>query len=241
MGSIDGGAPADDQGGAGAAAADRLCLDALAGSATALAMTVARRDFTPGVVVIDAALPPGTLGLAWGTGHALAAAHGEVMGRAGVLLNVADCLLLDGPAGVEVTALHELAHTLMAREDIPEALASTAGTLRIAETTGTLSAAAAHHPGWAAAFAVFVTRATRFRPQRAAALVEVLDRQLRKHGYPGADAVLEALGPVDDDAPLRPILGWGGCRTDQLFLGLPPDHERAAAIAAIGEYRDRVA
>ena len=51
--------------------------------------------------------------------------------------------------------------------------------------------------------------------------------------YVERDAVLEALGPVDDDEPLRPILtDFGSERVRELFSALPLEDARAAVIAA---------
>lgn len=233
-------AAADDQADGAGRHDDRALRDALAGSAGALARTVAWRDFPDGLVVIAAELSNGLLGVSWGTGYALAASHGEVMGRPGVLVNVADCLLLGGPAVVDVTALHEVAHMLFQQSDVDEDQAATATQLDIAATTSALAAARSHHPGWAAALAIYSRRAARIRPQFAAAIGEVVDDHLRKYGYPGADAVLEVLGHVDDDTPLRPVIGWDGERTVGLWRSLPDDESRAQAIAAGGEYRQRI-
>lgn len=213
-------------------------LDGQLGSVAAIIRTVAWRDFPGGVVVIGRQLAPGHLGLSWGTGHALAAAHGEVMGRPGFLIDPGQTVLNYGVGpGVEVTGLHELAHMLDVEHDISDDQAATASTLDLTETVRALAAARAHHPGWAAAFAVYVRRAIRFRPGLAGQMQAVLDYQLVKHGYTGADAILEALGTVDDEEPLRPILDWQSPRLRDLFATLPTDEERAGRIAAAGHYQ----
>jgi hypothetical protein len=216
--------------------ADRI--EAAVGNATAILNTVARLDFPEGVVVIPATLSPGHLGMAYGSGHALAAAHGEVMGRAGILLDPWQTIMVHGGPGVEVTALHELAHALhQPAEDITDDQAATAAALDITATENALGAARAHHPAWAAAFALYVRRAIRFRSRIAEPMAGILECQLGKYGFPGADAVLEALGPVDDAEPLRPVLDFKGPRVYALFDALPREQERAEVIAAAGHYR----
>jgi hypothetical protein len=213
-------------------------IDHQLGSVAAIVRTVARHDFPGGVAVIGRQLAPGHLGLSWGTGHALAAAHGEVMGRPGFLLDAGQTVLNYGVGpGVEVTGLHELAHMLDVEHDISDDQAATAPTLDLTETVQALAAARAHHPGWAAGFAVYVRRAIRFRPGMAGQMEAVLDYQLVKHGYSGSGAILEALGTVDDDEPLRPIRDWQSPRLRELFAALPTDAERAERIAAAGHYR----
>jgi hypothetical protein len=213
-------------------------IDAAIGGATAILGTVGWRDFPEGVVVIARPLASGHLGLTWGTGHALAAANGEVMGRRGFFLDPVQTALAYGFAGVEVTALHELAHQLHATADIDNDQADAAPTIDLTETVRSLEAARTHHPGWAAAFAVYVRRAMQFRSGDAALMGAILDYQLRKYGYAGADAVLEGLGPVADDEPLRPILDFQSARMAKLFAALPFDHQRAAVIAAAGHYQE---
>jgi hypothetical protein len=222
---------------AGWADADASAFDLAIEGATALLQAVGARDFPDGVVVIGRQLAPGILGMSWGTGHRLAVANGDTSGRRAVLLDPLQTFRHYACVGIEVVALHELAHALFAGDDITDDQAAAAPTIDPAETVNALGAAEAHHPGWAAAFAVYARRAIRLRPWADTLIEGTLNYDLGKYGYPDAGEILEALGPVDDDEHLGPLLDPKSSRLQGLRDAMPLDDERAAVIATRGHYQ----
>lgn len=211
--------------------------DAIVG-ATDLLQAVAGRDFPEGVVVIGRRLAPGIQGLSVGTGHRIAAANGDTTGRRGVLVDPFQATKRYGGVGIELVALHELAHSLLANVDATDDIAAVAHTLDPSKMYKAIDAARLHGPEWAAAYVVYTRRAIALRPWADTTIEGTLNYDLEQFGFPTAAEVLEALGwPVADDEPLRPILCTQSARMMDLFLPLPLEHHRAVVMATTGRYQ----
>lgn len=197
-----------------------------------LLSAVAWADEPSGVRIVPVA-PKGTWGLAKGSGHCAAIVEGygggvAVYAATGILLTrwLARAGDMDrfGPASgaqwqaslvnagtVELMALgvHEVAHTLVAaRDTIPPTSADMERCREVVSQSYSITAAADiawHGPAWAAAYAILLHRACMVREADAELLALFAAHDAANYGIDMA-AVLDAVGSVEPDAPIRPLL-----------------------------------
>ena len=232
-------------------------LPAAREAADRLLSAVAWADEPSGVRIVPAS-PPGTWGLAKGSGHcsAIAAGYGG-----GVAVYVAAPTLIGrwtshagemdefGPAAaarwqaslvnvgtvnVLQLGLHEVAHALVAaRDTIPPTSADIERTRELASQSYSITAAADiawHTPAWALAYSLLLHRAVMVREADAELLALFTAHDAAGYGIDLA-AVMEAVGPVEPDAPIRPLVA------DAVLLArveatMPPLEARVAMLAS---------
>jgi hypothetical protein len=114
-----------------------------------------------------------------------------------------------GLAQTTAVAIHELAHSLAAvRDETPPTHAALERCRDIGSQSFIVSAdgdARVHRPAWAAAFAILVSRAALVREADAELLELFASEDAAGYGI-DLEAVRAAIGHVEPDAPIRPLL-----------------------------------
>lgn len=222
-----------------------------------LLSAVAWADEPSGVRIVPVA-PKGTWGLAKGSGHCAAIVEGygggvavyvQARGLLGRWLARAGDMNRRGSAAavrwrseignvgtVEMmyVAIHEVAHTLAAaRDTIPPTSADMARCRDVVSQPYSITAAADiawHGPAWAAAYAIMLHRACIVRETDAELLALFAAHDAAGYGIDLA-AVLDAVGPVEPDAPIRPLLADAALLA-RVEATMPPLEARVAMLAS---------
>lgn len=224
-------------------------LGRLIADAEALMRVVAWVDLPAGLRIIDCAggqLAGGCLG----SGHRLARAHGCRPGAVAVMVAAEYRLRYmlelwhdnlpaafgEAALAIEATAIHELAHAIVADPD-PELQAGEADILRrlpvaVAEPRPTPAERTArdHGAAWAAGLVILAERCRRHREWARHRWPVVIADDLRAVGI-DAQAVADAVGDVADEVSLREKLAPQGAIVARVAEAIPDEQERAALIA----------
>lgn len=235
----------------------RRQLPRLIADAEALLSVAAWRDLPAGLRIINCA--GGRLaGFSSGSGHRLAQAHGFRQGAVAIAVAAEDALRVAlqkwpdemsialGEAGlmIETVAAHEAAHALIAdidaelrpwEADILRRLPAAVGT--VTGTDAPERSARHHGPAWASALVILSDRCRRHRPGARHRWPELLDRDLQVYGI-DSRAVIDAVGAVADELPLRELLAPGGAIVAAVAEVIPDETTRARLIA---EHRNETA
>jgi hypothetical protein len=189
--------------------AERLLLDAVR-----LGETAAASDLPGGLHAIDPGRLPGIVGLAIGTGHALAAWADRPTGCIAVLVNASHLLHQadDDPllarVMVDHVLLHELAHALTATGDLITPIGPLLDQLQASDPPEPADDARRHDARWAAALVLLTSRATATQPH-GHLLVAATRGGLRAYGH-DADAISQLVGHLDDRRPIRELVSDRG-------------------------------
>jgi hypothetical protein len=217
-------------------------------NAESLVGVVAWPDYPDGLAVVE---PPGgfEVGFSIGSGHLLAEAIGHRFRPAAVAVGAAAMLRiellaagLDEPedavarvwVDVEVIALHEAAHAIVAPLDAPGDAKRIAACRAVACDLGEFRPAewiASHGPAWALAYATLCRRAFRFRPNTAQAMRTIVAADMAAHGI-DADLLFSIAAEIGDEARLRKLVH----RADLLgraAAAVAPDAERIASVEKV--------
>jgi hypothetical protein len=221
----------------------------IARNAAALVSVAAWADAPEGVAVLAEAVPRSRLGSCVGSGHLLARAAGCRAGVIAVRVDVAGIIAgevdalpddLDGAVAfaailAECVACHEVAHAIMQRRDAPLADGQLgewfervkARPIRPHEP----AVEAGHHDArWAATNAILQRRAAALRPACQRRCRELFLRDdLATYGH-DLDAILDAVGSVDESRCLGELLAVEGDASRRLADIAAPDATRAAII-----------
>lgn len=229
----------------------RRQLPRLIADAEALLSVAAWRDLPAGLRVIDCA-GDRLSGFCSGSGHRFAEAHGfrpgtvavAVAAEAGLRSTLAmwaddmPAALAEGGLTIEFVGAHEAAHAVTNPID-GELLPADAAILRgLPAAVGTITGSSSpertardHGPAWAAALVILAERCRRHRPGARHRWPELLACDLLAVGI-DPQAVADAVGDVGDELPLRALLAPDAAIVAAVADAIPPEHERAALIAA---------
>jgi hypothetical protein len=230
----------------------RRQLPRLIADAEALLNVAAWCDLPAGCRIIDiegarlGGVDGGILGgVALGTGHRLADAHGFRHGAVAVGV-AAECLLRrslgtvdeltiavgEAAALIEFVAAHELAHALVADRDIEasvEALRALPQVTGGFQSLGIRRRVRSHPPRWAAALVIVAERCMGYRPRARHRWRDHIDADLLAVGI-DAEALTAAVGDVPADEPLRDLLADGSPLVRRVDAACPHDNERVQII-----------
>lgn len=229
-------------------------LGRLVADAQALLTVAAHADLPAGLRIVNVA-GGSLLGFNLGSGHGFAQAHGFRPGT--VAVGVASETILRGrlelygddlhgglwsaSVRIEYVGAHELAHSLACPTIDRDLKTVDVQALRMLPThvekmppTPACSTAAAHGAPWAAALVILSGRCQRLRPWSRHCWPDLMESDLRAVGI-DAQAVVDAVGDVADEQPLRPLLATGAALVARVAEAIPSEAERAALIAQASE------
>jgi hypothetical protein len=201
-------------------------------------------DLPAGLKVLPLDVRRDAFGLSVGSGHDLALANGCQPGAVAVLVNIAGIVRMslgiyrDRPdLGIycarvvsEQIAAHETSHALVADLDGEHGVAEAVAAVQASCSGPIRCGADAHHPRWAAAYALLAARADRIRPVGQPGRGSLVSFELAAAYGIDAVAVADALGDVADEVPLRELLVPGGDAARRVAAVCLPEHERQVVI-----------
>jgi hypothetical protein len=211
----------------------------------AMLTAIAGGDAPAGVAVLLLDDRPGVVGLAVGSGHALAVVAGRP-GAVAVQVDVEalitpvitalsaapEAALLAARLVAEQVGIHELAHCLVAPLDDPSPEAA-AALIAAADELPPRTGADTHGPRWGAAVVALAQRAILLSPDHEhAARQAALQADLVAYELDAA-AIAAAIGEVTDTAAVRELLADGGAVARRVAAACRPEADRQDAI----EYR----